>query len=461
MSTVLHQDRPGPAVPGSQLQASRYLSGASRPRHLLVIYYNFPPVKVPGALRVYHLCRTAVKYFDSVQALTTSNRRFFQQDKALQLPEIPLTEVPARDLRWFTTRRKTTGNRPFISSTVKESFWGRRLRRLVDSFPFNIIVGDGGLVYILRGYRAAKRLVRRDGITHLFSTFRPYSDHVIAFLLKRRFPHLVWIADFRDIHLDEKQGRQLYGWPLQIWFNRKVLAKADMVTTVSSGLLQKLAPFAERIVLLRNGIPATPACPPATSDLCFSLTYTGRIYPEEQTAELLFEVVAELIAAGALEENSVRLTYAGPTPEYWRNWALQSGLDQQLDIRGLIALQDARCLQQAAAINVSLSFSSAEQKGDLSSKIYEYLAAGKAVLAIVNGEEDEELEAFFADLAPGLLVYHRPAEKEKLRQFVLERYRAWLHGTSEQWPKNQAAATALRTDAQFGAFFERVVGGRG
>lgn len=429
-------------------------ASAAAPPVLLVIYYHFPPVKVPGAVRIYYLCREAGSYFDRVFGLTSGNRRFFQKDAALCLPDIPLIEVPAWDLRRLLHWRSSGVQPVSVSTETKQSPWGQWLRRLVDSFPFNILIGDGGIIYILRGYQAGKKLIRQQGVTHIFSTFRPYSDHVIAHWLKRRFPEVQWIADFRDLHLDEKHGRRLLWWPLQRWFNRWVLSRADLVTTVSSGLQEKLAPLAREVILLRNGMPElTDTIMMPDTDL-FYLTYTGRIYPGEQTAALLFELVAELMADRELDGRRVRLTYAGPTPELWETWAKATNLLPQTDIRGIIPLEDARQLQRKSAINISLSFSSSGQKGDLSSKVYEYLGSGRPILAIVNGEKDPELETFFKTIQAGMLVYHHRSETARLKDFILERYRAWEGGRAEQWPKNREMIRELSTEMQFQNFFK-------
>lgn len=413
---------------------------------------------MPGAVRIHHLCQAACHCFTSVHALTTANRRFFQQDSTLILPAVPVTEVPAWDLRRLSIRKNAVDTQTFVSGTVKNSFWGRRLRQLVDSFPFNILISDGGLIYILKGYQAGKRLVHNNGITHLFSTFRPYSDHVIAWLLKKRFPHLVWVADFRDLHLDEKHGRQLYWWPLQRWFNQKILSRADLVTTVSAGLATKLSAFSPAVKLLRNGIPAAVGSSTAITHAFFTIVYTGRIYPGEQTALLLFTILQELIQNGQMQREHLRLCYAGPTPEYWSVWAAETALTDLLDIQGLVSMEQARSLQRQSAVNLLLAYSSAGQKGDLSSKIYEYLASGNAILAIINGEKDPEFEAFFSSLEPGLLAYHDPADRSRIEKFILERYRAWQEKIPEIWPKNQEMAHSYRTEVLFANFFTQELG---
>ena len=139
---------------------------------------------MPGAVRIFNLCQVAQHHFSTVHALTTTNRRLFQQEEGLRLSTVPVTEVPAWDLRRLAAI-KSNSNNAFISTKQKQSFWGRILRKLIDSFPFNILVGDGGLIYIVKGYVAGKKIVQQQGTTHVFSTFRPYSDHIIRLFSKK------------------------------------------------------------------------------------------------------------------------------------------------------------------------------------------------------------------------------------------------------------------------------------
>ncbi|MCB0630892.1 MAG: hypothetical protein R2824_00085 [Saprospiraceae bacterium] len=392
--------------------------------------------------------------------MSSRNRDLFHTDPSLELPEVPLTSVTTWDLRRLAAGRGKN-EQPVVSAATKASVVGRLLRKLLDSFPFNVLIGDGGLIYILAGYRAAKKMVQEEGVTHVFSTFRPYSDHLIAYLLKRRFPHLFWVADFRDLHLDEKHGRQLLFWSFQLWCNRTILSGTDLLTTVSEGLARKLSQVASAVRLLRNGIPDIADWPQRQPTSYFSITYTGRIYPGEQNAELLFATLAEMIRAGKISADQIRLIYAGPTPELWQQWGEAHGLTAQLDIHGFLPLTQARQLQVNSTVNLQLAFSSVGQKGDLSSKVYEYLAAGNPILTIIRGEPDKEFETFFATFRPGQLIYDRPEDRVTLEAFILERYEAWQSGREEYWPGNQEAALAWRTDVLMDTFFDSLLNTQG
>jgi hypothetical protein len=391
----------------------------NQPR-LLMIAYLFPPVQAVSTLRWYHLYQEGRRYFSQITVITARHWRYLHHDPQLELEFKPHL-VPAFDLRGLTLLRQ---NRPYVPHQIKQRPWVNHLLRLLDAFPFNLLLGDGGIVYILRGYHLGVKLVKKEKLTHLTSSFRPYSDHAIAFLLKWRFPHLYWIADFRDLHIDPSRVR-MWSPILQRWFNQKILQKADLVTTVSEGLAGQLRFFHNRVYVLRNGID--PLYRAAENDQQvgskFIITYTGSLYPGFQNPALLFEALFNLMQNGLLAAADVQLVYAGKDGDFWQKelevWNLASiAID-----RGMLSLQDARGLQQQSCLNVLLSWATPDLQGILTGKLYEYLAARKPILALVEGAEDPELELILEQTESGRVFYAE--DLPELEKFILGQYQDW------------------------------------
>lgn len=395
---------------------------------LLIVYYNFPPVKVPGARRLKHIYEQSKQYFKTAQVITTANRKYFLQDPTLST-DAPLHLIPTYDLRRLRQSfRKGTAAQ--LSTRQKRTWFYRFFIRLLDSFPFNILVGDGGLVYFLLGYRKGKHLVREQGITHLFSSFRPYSDHLIAYLLKRHFPHLHWTADFRDLHVDPANRNVLFP-KLQQRINRAILRRADLVTTVSQGLAQHLDPLHPNVYVLYNGVPEAQAVPVPTPPLpYFTIAYTGSLFKNKRRPDLLLLAVKELIREKAL---NIKIAYAGRDSDAWKaKMEAYHLLDHWLD-HGLIDTRAAHQLQRKAQLNLLLTYTSPTLYGNFTSKFFEYLAARKPILALVNGPTDPELEEVFTEIEPGKIIY--PPEKivslEPLPELI--ELKAFLEQLYQQW----------------------------
>ncbi|MCO6480257.1 MAG: hypothetical protein J5I94_26695 [Phaeodactylibacter sp.] len=407
-------------------------------KKLLIIYYNFPPAKVPGAVRLHHFYRAALPYFEDIHVLATRNRRLFQQDPSLETGCRNIVEAPAWDLRRLTARKKA-GNKPFVAPALKERPLVRWLRRLVDSFPFNILIGDGGLVYIFTGYIRTRKLIEREGITHVFSTFRPYSDHLIAHLLKRRFPHLYWIADFRDLHVDPVLQNTICP-PFQRWCNRQVLRRADLVTTVSEGLKGHLEKVAPRVEVLRNGIKNLDEVIKTVEPFeKFTIVYTGSLYEGMRDPGPIFCAIRRLVEKEYLPPAGISLLYAGPNPDCWLQSARKAGVGQIAASLGIISREEALQLQRRAQLNLLLSWSGPGLQGVLTGKLFEYLQARRPILALVNGSQDKELEDILSAWEANAVFYSNGTKQGKgLEKFLLHRYRIWEEREKEIPPLDSA-----------------------
>ncbi|RMF25851.1 MAG: hypothetical protein D6765_09860, partial [Bacteroidetes bacterium] len=77
--------------------------------------------------------------------------------------------------------------------------------------------------------------------------------------------------------------------------------------------------------------------------------------------------------------------------------------------------------------NLLLTYTAPHLKGNLTGKFWEYAAAGRPLLALVNGCPDEELEEWTAGLAAGQVFYAREGP-EPIARWLEERYREWVGG---------------------------------
>ena len=195
---------------------------------VLAVHYYAPPIQAVPAIR-FHAILKNWSARNPVYLMSSQLVDQFPADPALTLPNVPLYKIPTRD--W---RARTNASQPYQKVAQKKAWWHRYLSAAYHAFPFIMFVGDGGRTYIREGVRKGSELVEKEEITHLFSSYRPWADHLICYQLKQKYPHLVWIADFRDRAADPVRGDVWWPW-LQGQFQRYVLRKADYVTVVSEG----------------------------------------------------------------------------------------------------------------------------------------------------------------------------------------------------------------------------------
>ncbi|MCP9236764.1 hypothetical protein [Lewinella sp. JB7] len=319
------------------------------------------------------------------------------------------------------------------------------LLRLRQSFPFLYFTDDGGPLYRRSAYREAVRLIETEGIGTIFSSFRPWSDHLVARKLKKRFPQLRWIADFRDIHADPV--RKDVWWPaLQRWWARRMIASADEVWGVSEGQVGHLREIYPAPIIRRNrltGLPPATTAPPSER---FTILYTGSLYDRLQSVEPLVSALNELVAAGQIDPRKVELIYRGKDNVLWDLWLATLHKEIHRDTQTYVAPAIAQSMQHAAQVLLLLNWSAQNYYGVLTAKLYEYLYAGRPILALVNGPADPELSELVELTGAGRVF----AAREPVTEWLLEHYRKWRdNGGKLAWSPNLSHLRVYLEDWQF------------
>lgn len=397
----------------------------AKPRKILLIAYYAPPVQVTGNIRRFHLFQEFQQHFSQLFILTSSNGGLMRQDPSLKLYGIPVSPIPTYDLRrLLLSPKKQKG--PTLDTRVKSNRGFRWFRRISDSFPFNLFLDDGGLIYIWQAYIKACQLIQQESIQYIFSSFRPAADHVVAYLLKRKFPQLIWIADFRDLPVDPLLRNTVFP-NLQLRSYKRILRKAKLVTTVSSGLATHLAKLHPSVYVLPNAIPLKLPSPSEKLYVDkFTITYTGSLYPTQQDVASLLKVVQQLLLEGLIDIHNFQLIYAGKDGKYWDKMIDEHHLQSIQHNKGLIQYDEAFALQQRGHINLLLSWSSPQLQGVMMAKQGSYLAARRPILVIINGVQDAEWEQQFQALKAGPVFYTaNPELNNQLKNYLYRQFCTW------------------------------------
>ena len=302
-----------------------------------------------------------------------------------------------------------------------------------QAFPFLFLTDDGGLVYRRRAYEKACELIKEHGITTVFSSFRPWSDHLVAAKLKKRFPDVHWIADFRDLPVD--RVRNDIWWPaLQTWWGKKVISAAGEIWVVSEGQQQQLSDWHPRIKVVRNALRMLPKEEIAPVTERFSIVYTGSLYPDLQSMKPLVEAIQYLLAKGSLRVENLSLVYRGK--DQFAFLAQTKSLPPEiLDVQPPIAPAAAHDLQHNGQLLLLLNWSAPGYYGVLTAKLWDYLASGRPILALVNGPADPELKDIIGGANAGA-VFSKNEQREVINWLEMA-YTKWEETGSLPWAVNR------------------------
>jgi len=266
---------------------------------------------------------------------------------------------------------------------------------------------------------AGKRVIREEKVDAILSSSSPVTSAVIARELKTKHG-IPWVADFRDL------WSQLHGysyWPLRRLIDRrlelKTLIDADALVTVSQPWADKLSRLhgGKATYTITNGFdPAKTGSSTEKLATKFTITYTGRIYPARQHPGKLFAALKALVSQGKLSPEDVEVSFYGP-PDRWLEEAILkyelSGIVKQC---GILPQKTALEKQRQSQLLLLFDWNDPKEKGVYPGKVFEYLAAGRPILA-VGGAADNVIAELLSRTRAGI---HAPAASDI--ESALERF---------------------------------------
>jgi glycosyltransferase involved in cell wall biosynthesis len=413
----------------------------SENRRVLIVSFFYPPNPAVGGLRMAKFAQYLPEFGWTPTILTARSEAGAPSDGT--------TNVHAA--RFASPWRLRSGRRsPGVDSAAPlreragRGGWFTRtaysaLRHLLPMS--SVRMPDATLGWVPFAVAEGRRLLDSGDFDAVFSSAGPPSSHIVAARLQRR-SGLPWIADYRDLWSDNHWDARIGAFrSLERPLERLVLNKATLITTVAPTWAGQLRELHERDVeVLYNGFDPTdyPSQPQPTSK--FVLTYVGTLIRPGQNPEPLFKALALLTSRPEpdLDRSWFQVRFLGTAPGAVAGLAKRHGVAHL--VRPLPAVPHRECLAQQAAATALLFLGwSNPELGWLSAKLFEYLGAGRPILAVgpPGGEASRILgECGLPDLS----------DDPKL---IADRLEAWLReftdsGTLGAQPRAEAVQTYTR-----------------
>ena len=349
--------------------------------NLLLVSYFYPPCRDTGAHRPAAMAKWLRRLGHRVTVLTTS---------AYGSCGTALEEDVVRTADLQRLRARLHGHERVDALFDSDTYSGRPhpLSRVVVPEPLL-------LAWAPFARSRALRLGREHHFDAVITSSPPESAHLVGRALGRR--GTPWVADLRDgwtfepirpsfptapqARLDERLER---GW----------LSAADAVVCVSRpvaadlrarlGVEARLVPNGWDPELGIVGEPEPNAAGVLDPDR-FSLLYTGRFGSYGRDPEPLVGALAELARAEPELAARLELVVAGPLTEQEAALMRTDVSPARIVGLGTVSREEAMALQRAA--DALLLVASSRRTQLLNFKLFEYLAAGKPILALAAGTE--------------------------------------------------------------------------
>lgn len=344
-------------------------------------------------LRNYYFSRAFSPYFQSIHVVTSDNAQTREKEH-LELPKnlqrYEVKTMDYRSLKRFSTH-KPTG--------TKSSSTFQFLTKIQKTLPFHFVIGEGSVVYIYSAYKKAKELIKKNNISMIYSSFMPYADHLIAFLLKRKFPELIWVADFRDLQV-EPMYKNIYFEGMNRRIEHFLLKNVDLITTISS-------PFADYLSIYGNTLSVPKGVTTRSYDKVinekFKIVYTGHLAGEFRDGKYLINALKIL---NNKYPNKFQFIYAGRDGNSWKEWFNNMGIIDMFQDRGFLSRNETLKLQEESDLLLLLTSSTPKYNGVFTGKLFEYLETKSPIINIINGIKDDVFEELFNELNAGKIIYN-------------------------------------------------------
>jgi hypothetical protein len=396
---------------------------------ILAIHYYYFPVNAIGTRRNTNVLNQLAELTgaDEVMVVSTANP-YIGKDLSLKVKYLPV-QAKTLDLfayshfkgTYFKKRKVVAKAIPKENVPAGAPLYSRYVK-FKNSLLGNLVLGEGGWLYILSAFLKARRFV--DPHTLIVSSFSPFSDHIIAYLLKLFNPRALWVADFRDLYLQDGV-RNVYAFGFHKYLLKKMLLKADLVTTVSEGLLDPIKRFAGNAVVLRNGIGLEKIRNRNGGQISekFVISYTGSLYGSERDPSPILGAIRSGLLKHELDAGDLVINYAGFDGGVWDSLVEKFGLSNMNVNHGVVPKDKALALQNESSINIAITWCDKNNKGILTGKFFEYIEAGNLILVLIRGEKDIEFERIIEQTKVGAFFYE--GQGELIERYITGKYRQW------------------------------------
>jgi len=394
--------------------------------------------------RIDHTALLIAFHFPPIQGSSGVQRtlRFAQHLPAFGWRPVVLTIVPEA----YEAVRPASSSE--IPATVEvhraHGFDAARQLSWRGRYPRMVAMPDRWATWQYWAVRKALRVARTLRVDIVWSTFPIATAHLIGLKVARR-SGLPWVAEFRDPMWqgDYPPDRRVNA----MWkrMEGEIFGRATRIVVTTPGAADEYAGRfpgypPERIVLISNGFDeetfqrATASLPAAgtqTRDGPVTLLHSGIVYRSERDPTQLFSAIARMKAQGRLSASRFQLVLraSGDDVGFARDVA-RLGIDDIVRLEPHVDYVQA--LQEMLTVDGLLLLQASNCNAQVPAKLYEYLRAGRPIVALTDPLGDTART--LGSAGTGILARLDSMDEieSALLQFIDEaRAGTWLRPSSE------------------------------
>ncbi len=365
--------------------------------NLLLITFSFPPAGGVGVLRALSLAKYLPENGVRVDVLTARNAPAVGKDRSLlkQVPaEVKVHRTWTLDLPFWlrkAVKKVVTGGKAKSTPSAMQPGAGNPIKQFIG----NLLLPDPQVGWLPFALPAAERIIRERAIDAVIVTVPPFSSVRLISRLRKTFPKLPLLVDFRDewltttldlVSFNSNSRARMVAHKAEAEAVRDATAVV-LVTEAARRELQSRYPGVpqERFVCVPNGYDAPPPTANSASDIQIVphnktvLTYIGTIYGSTAPGAFVEAVL------GLPKEVRTRLLvrFIGhiESPAYRE---LLLSLGETVELKGFVPQVEALATIRETDYLLLIT----HDRINVAAKFYDYLGGGKPILGAVHPQGD-------------------------------------------------------------------------
>lgn len=362
-------------------------------KRVLLVSYYFSPSPTPRAIRWVNLVEDFIKNDHQVTVLTSSNEM-----NEGQLNPVYVIEVNENILGRIRNRFLLRKNKDITTESFKEKkFQVTSLFMRIAKFFYKIMIlvfqwPDFSWTWISEAKKKAFQIIKEDGdFDIIISVSHPFSSHVVAKSIKKKYPDIDWILDNGDPFslLEESKPNNFF---LYRSLNKRIekdymnLSKYFCVTTnETKDMYEDLSQNNANKIKVIGPLLSDEAdsifkenYKKGTSDLVFS--FIGTIYKKLRNPEPVINFFDKIFEN---EDKTVILNFYGDTNDIdISNYQVRN---INLNFHGQVSRSEALMAMKKSDFLINIGNSTSYQ---LPSKVVEYLSSQKPIINIASIDND-------------------------------------------------------------------------
>lgn len=296
----------------------------------------------------------------------------------------------------MAAQNKETVPAPQVHRPRKKSLKARLSAFLHWLYYFNIAKQEDVCLF-----KGLKEEYLRQGAPYydaVIATYPTFGALKMGIWMKKHKHCGKFIADFRDPLYNPGFREKKAEADFDLRCLKQTVNAADEIVCVSQGIADGITDefvtlSKEKIHIITNGFDRDDVTnneiPVAFEEGKVHFVYTGTLYHGKRCVDMLAQILKKLIGEGRLASDCCTIEYAGPDYNELLCQLRTYGLEDIARDHGFVSREMSIALQKQADALLLLTWNESSYKGVIPGKLFEYMAIGKPIIALVTGDVTE------------------------------------------------------------------------